>query len=308
MVEAHRIAYYEKTLGQLFCQDKARDIVNMLLRECAEARVSIKLKQCIETVEKKDDGFSIRCDNRRYRSQSVVVASGGLSIPTMGASPFAYQLAKQFGLKVYPTRAGLVPFTLQPEDKSRLAELAGVSVDCEVECNGQAFREMLLFTHRGLSGPAMLQISSYWQAGYALSIHIMPEIDWLSALLEARSTSAELHLKTWLSRALPKRLLDVLLNKSLLESPIKRLTEAQLIEVAATLSQWQIKPNGTEGYRTAEVTLGGVDCDEVSSKTFEAHKVTGLYFIGEALDVSGWLGGYNFQWAWSSGWACGQKV
>lgn len=308
MVERHRIAYYEKTLGQLFCRDKAKDIVNMLLYECEQHNVLIKLKQVIDSIERKSDIFIIKTQQGSYCCQSLVIASGGLSIPSMGASPFAYQLARQFGLKVFPTRAGLVPFTLHDADKQQFRDLSGVSVDCEVECNGQSFREMMLFTHRGLSGPVMLQISSYWTPADSLKIRLMPEVDWNDALVKAQQSTPDAQLKTCLAEHLPKRLLTVLFDEVVLASPLKQLAHQQLANICQILEYWQIKPNGTEGYRTAEVTLGGVDCDEISSKTFETKSVPGLYFIGEALDVTGWLGGYNFQWAWSSGWACGQSL
>ena len=308
MVERHKIAYFEKTLGQLFCELKSSLIVEMLLTECKKNDVSIKLNQTITSVKKVEDNFLLQCNGETYQCKSLVAASGGLSIPTLGSSPFGYQLAEQFGLPVFPTRAGLVPLTLHVEDKARLTELAGISVEATVSCNGQSFRENILFTHRGLSGPAILQISSYWHPGDPVLISLLPDIDLVSELDQARIVSPDVLLKTVLAKWLAKRLLAVFYEQSILDKPLKQFTPKQLLEAAHVLQNWTIKPNGTEGYRTAEVTLGGVDCNEISSQSFEAKKVPGLYFIGEVLDVSGWLGGFNFQWAWSSGWAAGQVV
>lgn len=250
----------------------------------------------------------IQTPQDNYHCESLVVASGGLSIPTLGSSPFGYQLAAEFGLQVHPLRAGLVPFTLHDKDKQRFETLAGISVDALVTCNGKSFRENLLFTHRGLSGPAVLQISSYWLPGDEVAITFLPDIDLYNELLQARAALPASSLRTTLSRYVAKRLLDVFYTADSLIKPLKQFTDKQLLAVARTLQNFSIKPNATEGYRTAEVTLGGIDCNEISSKTFEANKVTGLFFIGEVLDVSGWLGGYNFQWAWSSGWVTGQVV
>ena len=308
MVERHKIAYFEKTLGQLFCELKSSLIVDMLLNECKKNEVSIKLNQTITSITKGDGNFLLQSNGEVYQCKSLVVASGGLSIPTLGSSPFGYQIAEQFGLSVFPTRAGLVPLTLHVEDKQRLTELAGISVEAIVSCNGQSFRENILFTHRGLSGPAILQISSYWHPGDPVLISLLPDIDLVSELEQARLASPDVLLKTVLSKWLAKRLLAVFYDQSVLDKPLKQLTPKQLSNAAHVLQNWTIKPNGTEGYRKAEVTLGGVDCNEISSQTFEAKKVPGLYFVGEVLDVSGWLGGYNFQWAWSSGWAAGQVV
>ncbi|MCC5791522.1 MAG: NAD(P)/FAD-dependent oxidoreductase [Legionellaceae bacterium] len=308
LVEKHQIPYYEKTLGQLFCCHKASDIVQMLLAECEAAGVTIRLNQAIQSVHAMPRGFKLALPNSSCYGDALVVACGGLSIPSMGASPFGYQLAEQFGLPVYPTRAGLVPFTLHAPDKARFSDLSGVAVDCEVSCRQQSFREAMLFTHRGLSGPAMLQISSYWQPGEELTIRLLPDLDLPALLQQQQAEQAEQQVKTLLSRYFPKRLLAVFLAADVLEKPLKRLSSTEQIMLAATLQHWHIKPNNTEGYRTAEVTLGGVDCNAVSSQTFECHRQPGLYFIGEVLDVTGWLGGYNFQWAWASGWAAGQVV
>lgn len=308
MVERYKIEYFEKTLGQLFCENKSSLIVEMLLSECQRHQVAIKLNQTIHSVEKIDSGFIIHCNQERYQCKSLVIASGGLSIPTLGSSPLGYQLATQFGLNVHPTRAGLVPFTLHTHDKERLESLTGISVEALVSCNGTSFRENVLFTHRGLSGPAILQISSYWNPGDIVEIGFLPDVDLYAELLQAKNDFADSALKTILARYVAKRLLSVFYDAERLEKPLKQLSNKQLQEAANVLQQFSIKPNATEGYRTAEVTLGGVDCNEISSQSFEAKKCSNLHFIGEVLDVSGWLGGYNFQWAWSSGWAAGQVV
>lgn len=306
LIERYKIAYYEKTLGQLFCVEKASLVVDMLVAECKKNAVTIQFNQTIERIVKNDAGFLVHCNNERYQCESLVVATGGLSIPTLGASPFGYQIAQQFGLKVYPTRAGLVPFTLHTQEKQLLESLTGISVEALVSCNGQSFQENMLFTHRGLSGPAMLQISSYWDPGDALSVAFLPQLELHLELQQARGASPNTSLKTVLAQYVAKRVLSVFYESETLDKPLKQFTDKQLLEVASILQQWTIKPNATEGYRTAEVTLGGVDCDEISSQRFEAKKVPGLFFVGEVLDVTGWLGGYNFQWAWSSGWAAGQ--
>lgn len=308
LVERYTIAYFEKTLGQLFCEGKASHIVDMLISECKQYQAIILLNQTIHAIQKNTDGFMVRANDENYQCESLVIASGGLSIPTLGSSPFGYQVAVQFGLTVHPTRAGLVPLTLHIEDKQRFETLSGIAVDCLVSCNKQSFREQMLFTHRGLSGPAMLQISSYWFPGDTLSIVLIPDVDLYEVLLQARLNVPDRHLKTILEQHLPKRLVAVFYESALLDTPLKQLTDKQLLLVAGVVQQWSLKPNGTEGYRTAEVTLGGVDCNELSSQRFEAKKVPGLFFIGEVVDVAGWLGGYNFQWAWSSGWAAGQVV
>jgi len=308
MVERHKIVYFEKTLGQLFCEDKASLIVDMLLTECKKNGVVVQLSQSIHSVKKNDSKFIVQCNDAVYECDSLVVASGGLSIPTLGSSPFGFQLATQFGLNVYPTRAGLVPFTLHTHDKQHLESLTGISVDSLVSCNGQSFEESILFTHRGLSGPAILQISSYWLPGDTVEITLLPQIDLYAELLQARDEFPDTHLKTVLTSHVAKRLLTVFYEAMVLDKPLKQFTDKQLLDAANVLQRWSIKPNATEGYRTAEVTLGGVDCNEISSQTFEAKKVPGLHFVGEVLDVSGWLGGYNFQWAWASGWAAGQVV
>ncbi len=308
MVERYKITYFEKTLGQLFCKDKSSQIVNMLLDACDKNKVRVLLNETITSVTKVDNKFVVKSNDIGYECDSLVVATGGLSIPTLGSSPFGYQIAAQFGLHVYPTRAGLVPFTLHSHDLVRLGSLSGISVDSSVSCHSTTFQENTLFTHRGLSGPAILQISSYWSPGDSVDICFVPQVDLYDELLTAREQSGESCLKTILAHHVAKRLLSVFYDSVTLGKPLKQFSNKQLLDVGHVLQRWSIKPNATEGYRTAEVTLGGVDCDEISSQRFESHKVSGLFFIGEVLDVAGWLGGYNFQWAWSSGWAAGQVV
>lgn len=308
MVEMHRIEYFEKTLGQLFCKEKSQRIVDMLQAECARHAVTIELNQTIHSIKKIGDVFTIHANQQKYQCEHVVVATGGLSIPTLGSSPYGYQVAKEFGLSVYPTRAGLVPFTLHIEDKQRLESLAGVSIEASVNCRGQTFKENILFTHRGLSGPAILQISSYWQPGDAVDMQLLPNVVLSMLIQQAKKTTPEISVKTLLAQYMAKRILNVFFEECLLEKPLKQLEQQHILTIANALQPWTIIPNATEGYRTAEVTLGGVDCNEISSQTFETKKIPGLFFIGEVLDVAGWLGGYNFQWAWSSGWAAGQVV
>jgi predicted Rossmann fold flavoprotein len=309
LIDKYQIPFHERSHGQLFCNDSAKDILNMLLSECEHVGVKIKLNTKIKKVDKTGDGeFQVKTENNTYKSNSLVIASGGLSIPKMCASPFGYKIAEQFGLNIIPTSAGLVPFTLQPEDKTRFEVLSGIAIDSVVSCNQQSFRENILFTHRGLSGPAILQISSYWKPADIVSIDLLPDTDLFNELNRARDESPQRQLSSVLVKYLPKRLVQVFITEALLTRSLQSLSQKEIIEMSQTLKSWEIKPNGTEGYRTAEVTLGGVDCNEISSKTLETKKVPGLYFIGEVLDVSGWLGGYNFQWAWSSGWCAGQYV
>ncbi|MCQ8102929.1 NAD(P)/FAD-dependent oxidoreductase [Methylomonas sp. SURF-2] len=307
LVQRYQIPFHERLHGQLFCDNSARDILDMLLAECRRHGVELVLNCPIAQVARgSGGGFHLRTSQGDMRCRSLVVATGGLSIPKMGATPFGYQLAEQFDIKVWPTRAGLVPLTLQPADKDVFSALTGIAVPCEVSYQNRSFRENLLFTHRGLSGPAILQISSYWRPGEALRINCLPDMALLALLKQQRGQGGKLKLKTWLAEYLPKRLLQALLPEALLESSLVDCSDKQLQRVADHLQAWHIKPNGSEGYRTAEVTLGGVDCDALSSKTMESLRVPGLFFIGEVVDVTGWLGGYNFQWAWSSGWCAGQ--
>lgn len=309
MIDKHKIPFHERSHGELFCDDSAKDILNMLLDECAEAGVDILLNVKIDNIKKTDDGeFQVDTNHEKIKCDSLVIASGGLSIPKMCASPLGYQVAEQFGLNIIPTSAGLVPFTLQPEDKERFSVLSGIAVDSIVNCSNQSFRENVLFTHRGLSGPAILQISSYWKPGQTVVVNLLPNENLVGIINHERDEHSQRQLNTILVQYLPKRLISVFFEESLLTSSLQNLSQSQIEFIANTLHQWNIKPNGTEGYRTAEVTLGGVDCDEISSKTLEAKKIPGLYFIGEILDVTGWLGGYNFQWAWASGYCAGKYV
>lgn len=308
-VNEYHIPYHERDHGQLFCNDSARDILQMLLSECKKANVDIHLKCEINSIKQSQDKlFQIDTSLGNLQAKSLVIASGGLSIPKMCASPIGYKVAEQFGHNIWPTSAGLVPFTLHTHDKEKLTELSGVSVNCIASNERIQFRENLLFTHRGLSGPAMLQISSYWKPGEAIIINLLPDIDVSDFIKQAQNRQSNLKLKTLLSEVLPKRLISILLSDNVLNKPLQELSLERINDISQQLQYWSIKPNGTEGYRTAEVTLGGVDCNEISSKTMESSKVKGLYFIGEVLDVTGWLGGYNFQWAWSSGWCAGQVV
>jgi hypothetical protein len=306
LIGRYQIPFHERDHGQLFCNDSAKDILELLLAECDKAGVVVQLNTHIDSVERLTDLFHLKTNNGNFSCQSLVVATGGLSIPKMGATPLGYKIAEQFGIKVLPTSAGLVPFTLQPEDKEKFSALSGIAVPCVVSNNRQSFSENVLFTHRGLSGPAILQISSYWRAGEEVVINLLPQVNLETELKSKRQQKVKNKLKTILEGYLPKRLVSSFLPDDLLERSLQDLSDKQIQWVADQLHCWTIKPNGTEGYRTAEVTSGGVDCDAVSSKTMESKQVQGLYFVGEALDVTGWLGGYNFQWAWSSAWCAGQ--
>ena len=309
MVEAYNIPYHEREHGQLFCNDSSKDILNLLLAECEKEQVQILLNTDIINVEQKSkQHFIIKSNTNDYHCESLVIATGGLSIPKMGASPFGYKIAEQFDIKVWPTSAGLVPFTLHKHDKDSLSDLSGIAINSIVSTKNKSFRENILFTHRGLSGPAILQISSYWSAGDAIEINLLPDLDLLEELTTAYKDHPQIKLKTLLHKLLPKRLVNIFIEENLLDKTLQEISNKQFQHVAKTFQHWLIKPNGTEGYRTAEVTLGGVDCDALSSKTFESKTVSGLYFIGEVMDISGWLGGYNFQWSWSSGWCAGQYV
>ena len=308
LVDRHGLAYHHKTLGQLFCDNSAQDIVDILLTECEWAGVTIKLRSEVLNVAQTATGYSVTTEQETLTCESLVVASGGLTMPKLGATPIGYKIAEQFGLKILPTMAALVPFTLHQHDKDRFEGLSGISIPCEVASeDGTVFKENILFTHRGLSGPAILQISSFWRAGQAVTINLLPELDLKQQLADWRETQAQKSLKNSLATILPKRFVEILHDSNAIpDCNINQLTHGQIDALADYIHAWQIKPNGTEGYRTAEVTLGGVDTDELSSKTFEAKKAKGLYFIGEVTDVTGWLGGYNFQYAWSCGFAAGQ--
>jgi predicted Rossmann fold flavoprotein len=309
LVDAYQIPYHERDMGKLFCDISAKDILNMLLTECKQVNADIQLNCSIKSIERINDSqFRLKTSHGEMLASSLVVATGGLSIPKMCASPLGYKIAEQFGHHTWPTSPGLVPFTLQPQVKAILSELSGIAVHSTVSNQRIRFSENILFTHRGLSGPAILQISSYWQPGESININLLPDIDIAGTLKSHQSAQPNVQLKTPLSEFLPKRLVLKLLDEVYADTPLQQLSHARLNNIARQLQCWQIKPNGTEGYRAAEVTLGGVDCNEISSKTMESHKVAGLYFIGEVVDVTGWLGGYNFQWAWSSGWCAGQVV
>ncbi|KFD24631.1 NAD(P)/FAD-dependent oxidoreductase [Yokenella regensburgei] len=310
LVGKYGIAWHEKTLGQLFCDDSAEQIVAMLVSECEKGNVTTRLRTEILSVERDDEGFTLQLNGETVAATSLVIASGGLSMPGLGASPFGYKVAEQFGLKVLPTRAGLVPFTLHKPLLEQLQVLSGVSVPSVITAeDGTVFRENLLFTHRGLSGPAVLQISSYWQSGEFVSINLLPECSLDEFLNEQRAAHPNQSLKNTLAMQLPKRLVECLQQLGQIpDVTLKQLNLRDQQQLVETLAAWRVQPNGTEGYRTAEVTLGGVDTHELSSRTMEAKKVPGLYFIGEVMDVTGWLGGYNFQWAWASAWACAQAL
>jgi len=310
LVDKYKISYHEKTLGQLFCDDSAKEIVSMLVTECEENDVEFSYQTEILNIEKLECGqFLIKTNKSDYQCESLVIATGGLSMPKLGATPFAFQVAEQFGLNVLPTRAGLVPFTLQPELKETLAEVSGVSMPVSITANNVTFSEDMLITHRGLSGPSVLQISSYWNSGDNISIDLYPNGDFECLLKEAIGTQPNLTLKNFLSSIFAKRFAEKFIDLiSFDNTPIKQLDHRKQSLLIENIKCWQIKPSGTEGYRTAEVTMGGVDTDHISSKTMEVKNIDDLYFIGEALDVTGWLGGYNFQWAWSSGWVAGMNA
>ncbi len=309
LVEKHGIAYHEKTKGQLFCDGLSQQIVEMLLQECRHANVTICLAVTIDDVRHTGDCIRVQTSAGEFDCQSLVVATGGLSIPKMGATHLGYRIASQFGLPIVPTRPALVPFTM-PETHLEVWEpLAGVAIEAIVECNKQSFREGLLFTHRGLSGPAILQISSYWTPGDSVCVNLAPDQDMNYTLLRSKAERPRQASMASLQSVLPKRLAQQLLEIYLPGSAVKALNDIsnrQLRLLAQAVNQWQFVPNGTEGYRTAEVTLGGVDTKALSSKTMASQSVPGLYFIGEVVDVTGHLGGFNFQWAWASGYVAGQ--
>ncbi|TAA21596.1 NAD(P)/FAD-dependent oxidoreductase [Pseudoxanthomonas winnipegensis] len=309
LVERHRIAYHEKELGQLFCDDSSKQIVAMLVAECEAAGVRIATGCGVERVAAREGGgYAVHTAQGVFAAPSLVVASGGLSIPSMGASGFGYALARQFGHTVLPTRAGLVPLTLSGRPQEQLADLAGVSLPVRATAGKVAFDNAMLVTHRGISGPAILQISSYWQPGQPLHLDLLPGQDALAVLQAQRAARPAAELKTVLGDLLPRRFAQRLCEHWLPNRPMKQFNDPQLRQAAELLRAWPLVASGTEGYRTAEVTLGGVDTREVSQATFESKRAPGLHFIGEVLDVTGWLGGYNFQWAWASGHAAGQAV
>jgi len=309
LVKKHRISYSEREHGQLFCTGNSRNILNMLLAECKQAGVSFRLDSKIEKIERLGERlFKVYSNRGDYACRSLVVATGGLSLPAIGASPLGYEIAGQFQIRVWPRSPGLVPFTLPPRDRGRLSTLSGIAVPAVISRKRHSIGENILFTHRGLSGPAALQMSLYWRPGEALTINFLPEIDLAQALKKHRQQHPQRKVKSMLAEYLPQRLVTVMVRSDLAESPLQAISDKKIREISAELQQWTVTPGGTEGFQTAEVTLGGVDCDTISSKTMEARQVAGLFFTGEVLDVSGWLGGYNLQWAWSSGWCAGQYV
>jgi predicted Rossmann fold flavoprotein len=305
LVEKHGIRYHEKKLGQLFCDGASGEIVQMLLKECADARVEIYVNCKVETV-RKDASFQVTTGQGRFEGESLVIATGGLSIPKMGATDFGYRMAEQFGLGVVETKPALVPFTLAERDRDLFAPLSGISIDALVSLRDQSFRENILVTHQGLSGPAILQISSYWKHGETIEIDLLPGLDAHQLLLGEREGMKEL--KTVLGQHWPHRFAQVWTEINAPSKQVRHCSNKELRAIAELVHQWRIIPGGTEGYRKAEVTAGGVNTDELSSKTMEARRAPGLYFIGEVVDVTGHLGGYNFQWAWASGFAAGQNV
>ncbi|MGK0223079.1 MAG: putative Rossmann fold flavoprotein [Limisphaerales bacterium] len=313
MVEDRGIEYHEKKLGQLFCDHSAKDIAGMLLEDCQTAGVDVRVNHEVVAVnaldeqEKNGGGYRVSTAQAHFTARKVVLASGGLSLPKI-ASDLAYRVANELHIPVIAPRPALVPLTWNSVDKLRYADLSGISVDAQVSCGDGSFRENILFTHRGLSGPAILQVSSYWREGETVEIDLLPELDLAAWLLEERTTNPQQKIANALKRNLPNRLIETMTDVWFEDTKIGTASPTQLTELAGKINNWHFKPGGSEGYRTAEVTLGGIDTREVSSKTFELNKAPGMYAIGEALDVTGWLGGYNFQWAWASGWCCGQYL
>lgn len=310
LVRQYGIRFSEREHGQLFCTDSAGHILDMLLAECRSAGVGLASKTNVTGIKRQASahGFRIQTSGESINAASLVIATGGVSMPAAGATPFGYKVADQFGIPVVQPRPGLVPFTVHPEDKTILSPLAGISVKAQVFTGSTSFKEQLLFTHRGLSGPVILQASSYWQPGAPLTIDLFPDGNLEELLETARRTWPKRHVKSVLTKYLPTRLVQARLGEKLLNCPLHRISRQGLKQVVNEIHAWNIQPGGTEGYRTAEVTVGGIDCRRFSSKTMESNDVPGLYAIGEVLDVTGWLGGYNFQWAWSSAWAAGQVV
>ncbi len=307
LIEKHRIPYHEKKLGQLFCDGSAKAVVRMLLDECDAAKVDLRLNHTIGDITK-PDCFRIATDHGDIATHAVVLATGGLSIPKLGATNFAHRTAKRFGLPVTETRPGLVPLTFSDDDLGLMRPLSGVAADVLAQCGAGAFRENLLFTHRGLSGPAILQVSSYWHEGREIIIDLMPDVDATTFLRERKKARPRAEAKTALSETLSKRLADAMAERHLPPGAIGTIADRDIARLGDILNRWRVVPIGTEGYAKAEVTVGGIDTDALSSKTMEAKTVPGLYAIGEAVDVTGWLGGYNFQWAWASGWAAGISI
>ena len=308
LVERHGVDYHEKTLGQLFCDDSSKEILRVLLTECEWAGVEIHKEVTVNQVQKQAQGYQLHTTEGKVQAQSVVIATGGLSIPNGGATPFAYEVATQYGLTVLPTSAGLVPFTLQPDLLASLKPLSGVSHRITASVGDISFTENMLFTHRGLSGPAILQISSYWSSSEEVEINFFPEFDLLAWLKDQREQRPKADISTVMSQKMSKRMAQILCELFFLSGNMADKGNAELEKISQAFCHWRVKPSGTEGYRTAEVTLGGISTTEVSQKTMEANKAPGLFFIGECLDVTGHLGGHNFQWAWACGFAAGQAV
>ncbi len=308
LVDAHQIAWHQKAAGQLFCDGPATQIIDMLAKEMARLKVEVWTGTEVRALGRSGEGFLVSFSSQSVSCTSLVVACGGKSIPKMGGSGFGYKIAEQFGLRVTEIRPGLVPLTFDPSFLEKSGALAGVSVEAIAMCGKTSFREALLFTHRGLSGPVILQISSFWREGKEITINLAPDVDVLTVLKQARDENGRQEVVTALGHILPKRLADQIAGQ-IVGKEHRRLADTgnkALVALADRINNWRIKPTGTEGYRTAEVTLGGVDTADLNAGTLEAKSVPGLYFIGEIVDVTGWLGGYNFQWAWSSGWAAGQ--
>ena len=313
LVERHGIAYHEKTLGQLFCDDSAMQIIRMLLDDMAAAGAQLRLETSVAEIRKLETGYEVELEQAGRRETvsvlNLVVACGGKSIPKMGASGFGYRVAEQFGLAVTETRAGLVPLVFGDDVKARLSPLSGLAADAVVSCGKTKFEEAVLFTHRGLSGPAILQISSYWREKEPISVDLLPGGEADTVIAGLRQREGRRQVQVALSEVVPKRLADLVADEAgVARTNMADLSKKQLAALSGALKQWQLWPVGTEGYRTAEVTVGGVDTAGLDQKTMQARKVPGLYFIGEVVDVTGWLGGYNFQWAWSSGWVAGQAI
>lgn len=308
LIERHGVAWHEKTLGQLFCDGSAKEIIDLLLAEMRAARVELHLSHPVDALERVGEGFELGFSTRRVACRSVVIATGGKSIPKMGATGFGYDVARRFGLGLIEPRPALVPLTFEIGLLERLKPLAGVSVEARVAAGKVRFDEAMLFTHRGLSGPAVLQASSYWREGEAIEVDMAPGVDVLAALKAARQANGRQGAATALAEHVPKRLADLLVEQAGLGGPIADASDKRLAALAEAVNRWRVKPVGSEGYRTAEVTLGGVDTAALDQKTMAAKTVPGLYFVGEVVDVTGWLGGYNFQWAWASGWAAGQSA
>lgn len=305
LIEKHGIKYHEKKLGQLFCDDSATQIIEMLLKECEDAGVRYTKETTASNITASDDGYTVATNHGTHECESLIIATGGLSIPKIGATRFGYDIAKQFGLKVLETFPALVPFTFQTQILERCKSLSGLSVEASVSCNATTFDEGLLFTHRGLSGPSILQISSYWNEGDEITVNLAPTTDMLEFFKQRRESNPKQDIQTALGHVLPARLAESICEDTGIVGRLTELGNKKIETVAAAVNNWRIKPAGTEGYRTAEVTLRGVDTNELSSKTMEAKNQKGLYFIGEVVDVTGHLGGYNFQWAWSSGYVAG---